>query len=703
MPEPLVYGLNTLRIEMLRHPPRLMLATLGILLGLGPAAGVAETEWARLNVYGMPGHVEMPSAFRLPDAEAGLSVVSAQHQSSVALTFQLTGRLSASFRYARLPGYGDLYDRSFDLHYTLMEEGVWRPALGVGLRDFIGTSVLSSEYLVASKTLGSNVSFSAGLGWGRLGSYNSFANPFGLDDRSVDVGLGGKPSVSHWFHGPAAAFAGVSWQPTERLRFDVEYSSDAHQREVERGAIDRRSPINIGVSYEPRPGLHLSARALHGSELSLGATILFNPKRPLSGGDRSPAPAPVRPARSAPVAVPLPALTVATARAFEKEGLALVALQTRGNTAFVEVQPTNYRNGAQAIGRAARQLSALLPKDIDTIVVHLSERGLSPAEVTLSRADLEATEYAGDPALALRERTGITSATPPQDDAQRLPPAPVFALRPYLSTEVFDPDNPLRAEVGVRASAELSLGPNLSLGAALRSEVFGNKDSSLRLSNSPLPHVRSDANLYAKDTTTGVEYLTLDYFHHIAPDLFGRVSAGYLEPMFAGVSAELLWWPATSRFAVGVEVNQAWQRDRDGLFGLGQYDYDVTTGHVSFYYASPTGFDYQLDIGRYLAGDLGATFLVERSFENGWRIGAFATLTDVPFDTFGEGSFDKGIRLTIPLDWVTGRPSRDVADLTIRPIQRDGGARLSIRNRLHAALRDVHGREIAEDWGSFWR
>ena len=74
MPEPLVYGLNTLRIEMLRPPPRLMLATLGILLGLGPAAGVAETEWARLNVYGMPGHVEMPSAFRLPDAEAGLSL-----------------------------------------------------------------------------------------------------------------------------------------------------------------------------------------------------------------------------------------------------------------------------------------------------------------------------------------------------------------------------------------------------------------------------------------------------------------------------------------------------------------------------------------------------------------------------------------------------------------------------------------------------
>ena len=46
-----------------------------------------------------------------------------------------------------------------------------------------------------------------------------------------------------------------------------------------------------------------------------------------------------------------------------------------------------------------------------------------------------------------------------------------------------------------------------------------------------------------------------------------------------------------------------------------------------------------------LAGDYGSTFSLSRTFNNGWEIGAYATLTDVKFSTFGEGSFDKGITL----------------------------------------------------------
>ena len=66
----------------------------------------------------------------------------------------------------------------------------------------------------------------------------------------------------------------------------------------------------------------------------------------------------------------------------------------------------------------------------------------------------------------------------------------------------------------------------------------------------------------------------------------------------------------------------------------------------------------QVDAGRYLAGDWGATFALDRRFANGWKIGAFFTLTNVSAARFGEGSFDKGIRMTIPLSWITGKPAR---------------------------------------------
>ena len=88
---------------------------------------------------------------------------------------------------------------------------------------------------------------------------------------------------------------------------------------------------------------------------------------------------------------------------------------------------------------------------------------------------------------------------------------------------------------------------------------------------------------------------------------------------------------------------------------------------------------------------------------NGWKIGAFATLTDVSADDFGEGSFDKGIMLTIPLAIGTGTPSREGTDVTIRSVQRDGGARLSVPDRLYELVREGHEPDVAASWGRFWR
>ena len=84
-------------------------------------------------------------------------------------------------------------------------------------------------------------------------------------------------------------------------------------------------------------------------------------------------------------------------------------------------------------------------------------------------------------------------------------------------------------------------------------------------------------------------------------------------------------------------------------------------------------------------------------------IGAFATLTDVSSEDFGEGSFDKGIRVTIPLAWITGNETRDAFRTVIRPVLRDGGARLNAPNRLYERARDSHAEALGSEWGRFWR
>ncbi|MBC7158371.1 MAG: YjbH domain-containing protein, partial [Rhodobacteraceae bacterium] len=68
-----------------------------------------------------------------------------------------------------------------------------------------------------------------------------------------------------------------------------------------------------------------------------------------------------------------------------------------------------------------------------------------------------------------------------------------------------------------------------------------------------------------------------------------------------------------------------------------------------------------------------------------------------------EGSFDKGVRLEIPLDWIAGRPSRNSIRTTLRPVQRDGGARLNVDGRLYGVVRDYDAAGIDDRWGRVWR
>jgi len=234
----------------------------------------------------------------------------------------------------------------------------------------------------------------------------------------------------------------------------------------------------------------------------------------------------------------------------------------------------------------------------------------------------------------------------------------------------------------------------------LRLPVTGNRAAGV-ISPSTLPPVRREGAQYGDVGQIGIENLTLSYYGRPGENLYSRVTLGYLERMFGGVSGEVLWKPVESRLALGAELNYAMQRDFD--MGFGFRDYDILMGHVSAYYDFGNGFQGQLDVGRYLAGDWGATVALDREFENGWRVGAYATLTDAPFDAFGEGSFDKGIRITIPTEALIGQPSRNDMTTNLSSLARDGGARLNVDGRLYEVVRDGHVGDLENGWGRFWR
>lgn len=685
-----------------------------------PAAGQeAQTGWG-YNTFGTPGLIDMPAAFGRPDAELGFITSHFRNQTRTALTFQISKRLSASFRYAFLydirpylddPTVWDFrFDRSFSLHYRFADEGRYMPALAVGLNDLVGTGLYGGEYVVASKTLRPDLRATIGIGWGRLGTVGGFSNPLGvLGDRfktrgKRSNGFGGTFEPSLWFHGDAAFFGGIEWMVNDRLRFTAEYSSDDYARE-DGSAFDRRTPFNFGLSWQANDRTTVSANYLYGSELGLQVDYALNPKRSRHGSGNEPAPPPVLPRSAAGPAswhdLGEGAFVRRLGQGLDREGLTLEGVEVAGKRVSIAVENTRYGISAQALGRAARVLSRTAPAEAERFEIVLGQNGMPVTSVTLRRSDLEELEFHPVAPDLLRVNTVIL------DRATRLPvaegryPAFSYGLDPYLTPSFFDPDDPLRADLGLALGGRFEPLPGLVFSGRIQQKIAGNLDKGTRPSTSVLPHVRSDAYLYYKGGDTTIQELTGAWYFRPGKDLFGRVTVGYLETMYGGISAELLWKPQNSALALGIEANHVRQRDFDQRFGF--QDYSVTTGHISAYYEFGGGYQGQLDIGRYLAGDIGATLALNREFDNGWRVGVFATKTDVPAADFGEGSFDKGIRLTIPLDWATGRPSRTKIDTVLRPVQRDGGARLNVPGRLYETVRGLQATELDASWGRFWR
>ena len=702
---------------------RSAMALVAACAGFSTGTGVfAETH---SNVFGMPGIIDMPSAGSLADGRLGLTASYFAGQSRQTLTFQITPRLTGSFRYSILENGFTLgqtrYDRSFDLHFRLFDETENWPEIAIGVKDFIGTGFYGSEYLAATKSIGPALKFTGGIGWGRMGSNGGFANPLGIfgsyfDTRPVaftaGAEYGGDANLSTLFRGPAALFAGATWQVSDRLSLSAEYSSDAYVFETSQGTFLRKSPLNFGAQYSPVAGITLGANYLYGSEVGVTLSFLLNPKQP-PFGDRAAAPVPVRPRTG--IAADWSAAWVTSsavqsriggglAQALATDGIVLQGLELSRSTARVRYQSTKFNSSPQAMGHIARILTVLMPPSVETFVLEPVVEGMTTARVTLQRSDLEELENAPDGSWSSFVRARIADPGRADDfagrsfpEAQRL----TWGVGPYFSTALFDPHNPLRIDVGAQLTTRYDLMAGLSITGVARLKALGNKDQSTRVSDSVLPHVRSDAYLYDKNDGVTIERLTLDYFTRPGRDLYARLSSGYLEPMFGGVSAELLWKPINSRLALGIEANYVKQRDFDK--GLGFQDYTVATGHVSAYYNFGNGYEAQVDVGRYLAGDLGATLALDRTFGNGWKVGAYFTMTDVPFATFGEGSFDKGIHLVIPFSWIAGKPSQRQYESKIQPILRDGGARLGVANRLYEEVRGNHAPELQDQWGRFWR
>lgn len=686
-----------------------VLSVFSFFLTISPQNSIAEDmNRATPGNFGLPGIIDLPTAKRFPDGEL---VATQQLHDSLArsgISFQALPWVGFSFRYTGHgiggnEAYGRInHDRSFDAHISLLSESQYLPAISIGLRDFIGTGWYSSEYIVGTKSIG-NLELTAGLGFGRLAGRGAFSNPLGIFSSGFDqrdnksFGRGGTFGTLNWFQGDAAGFYGLKYQIGDKISISTEYSSDLMLRES--GYLNTTSPWNYAVSYQINDYVNLSTQYLHGNQLSFTANVTVNPDRPplLGGKELAPVPMRLRGKSALPVRESNENIIRKVLKADRFE---IHYLNIETDTVSIGVNNTKFRSTAQAVGRLASTLQRFTSDKVKIARISFYSYELQTASYRVDLQKITKEQFV--PTSPTKNNPSIT----PIDldtlqwtkDKKRF----TWSVGPYVAHRLFNPQMPLSMETGVELAGGYQLATGIKISGAVRKSVLTNLTDNKRRSNSVLPRVHSDWPLYDIAGQNGhIHELSLSYLDNLAPGLYGRARVGLLEPFFAGVSGEILYKPAGLPIGIGLDIHRVRKRDYDMRFDL--LDYETTLGHMSLYYDAGGMFDIEVNAGRYLAGDWGTTTRISRVFGSGWEVGGYATLTDVPFATFGEGSFDKAIYVSIPLDWITSNPYKAQRVLTLRPITRDGGAHLASARLLNRLIKRSQNSAFKREYGRLWK
>jgi hypothetical protein len=664
-----------------------------VALTLGPALAHAQ-----VNDFGVGGVLDVPSARMAPENTFTSTYSRKDVADTFAIAYQPFEALETSFRYIisfprsvePVPGSfcdldksycrAQLKDRSFEVKLRLLQESEYVPQVAVGLRDILGTGVWNGEYLVASKRFG-DLDLSAGVGWGRFAERAVIKNPLtqlsdGFLVREGSSSLGGQFSLKSFFRGPdVGVFGSVRYSiPKWRLDLLVAYNSDSYANERGLGALASADAVSFGIEWEAAPGVRLGLSHQQGGlALKLSAALDTGQSPPRKPPNNFGAGKGV--AESANLDRGLywwPRMT----RDAEASGVFIRDLRWDDEQSItLRYSNLNYQLEADAIRRTLALVDQYAPLKVETVQLVGEALDLPTHTVRYRRPAGAVSGLVARAASPIEIGPPVVPEGLPAETREMSYPVGGVDLGLNLRAYIFDPDHPFLYQLSLRARGEMDFGRGWSSSAIWVQNIQSQFDRIVREGESALPPVRTDLKRYLQEGESGFDQLALVKRGKIGRDLYYQAYGGILEEMYSGVGAEVLWQRSDLPFAVGVNLNGVVQREFDKMFGL--RDYKTLTGHLSFFWATPIkNVDVAVHAGRYLARDTGATIEVSKRFANGWTVGAFATLTDVPFEVFGEGSFDKGLIFSIPFDLYSPRSTGGGYRTILRPINRDGGRML---------------------------
>jgi hypothetical protein len=586
----------------------------------------------------------------------------------LALNLGVLPRVEFNLRYTEIDDiptdlssdFGDYKDKAFDVKLQLLKESRRFPAVAVGLQDFHGTRLFPAQYLAINRQI-YPLDFTLGFGRERLK---------------------GPAELPFWDE--VGLFGGIEWAINDRLSAALEYSPVEYEKDspiIRTTSHGVASPWNFGLKFKATPGFALGLSYQRGETLALSGHLTFCmgkpilPKRPdppswkfLIRHPRH------RPENGTPV--------TDAAREIRNTGnFSNVSVWTTEGQIHGSVQNNGYLSNTMAVGRVMRILLGYADQDTRRLTVHLSRRGIDVLSVTVGAGHLRnylsgklSREFFKD---LIQARAAGTSASKTDTTAEATDATPFLAdygIKPNIETFFDQTDADLKTRWSLEPYATLQTWKGSAWTARINFPVYSDISPVELLEEIPADEMfRSDAWKYA-ESATNLEQLMVDQVIKFSNRVYGRVSFGYLERMYAGAGAEFLIHAGDGRFALGLSGDRVRKREPETLFELQELDSHTLLGNI-FYYYSPLNITLQTQAGRFLAGDRGLRFVFSRRYDTGARVGFWYSLTDTDdLSGFNKNYHDKGIYIQLPVEMFTDRPSRKLLDYRMSPWTRDVGA-----------------------------
>ena len=679
------------------------------------------------NSLGQTGLINLPSAEVHQQQSVYFTLNRSSYVKLGTITVTPFDWLEASYFYYRPDDLkwgsakGLYLDKGFNVKFSYKPKSPSFPRFAIGLDDFAGTGQFTREYIVSTYDF-NNFKLTTGLGWGKFVGQKNISNPFSfLGERfntrqEINIGLGGEPNFKQIFHGRAAPLIGAEFYlpKIKNLSFKIEndpfdyfkFSCCGEGLSDESLMVrQKESNFNYGLSYKYKDFGNVDFSYIKGNTWNLTFSIGFSSQKPIRKKNTF---KPEIKNSNNNQQNKKKEFYIDLLENLNNNQLYLQSASIDNKKLHVNIDSAEHINPIIYSSRSAyisKKIGEFNDLDFENIEVGHITRGSKINSIEYRSANLDLIDRYPDVLIKRYSKVNVSDKLSyQQHEFQPRVNFPIIinTISPDIKTHIGSPEYFIYSGFGIKVSTEIQINRNIVIYSTIGKSVFDNFDKKVSRPNTRLSPVRTEIVDYLQQSSEDF-YLTnlnIESIHPIHHNLYAKINFGYLEYMYGGLAAELLYKPFKSNFAFSLEYNQVKKRDYNQKFSF--LDYEATMPRINVaYYHPQSNILTKWSYGKYLARDTGYTLDISRRMPSGWNAGFFFSQTNVSAEQFGEGSFDKGFYFNIPLSIFSKGYNKNVRGLRLRTMTRDGGQQLELQNRLIDSFYGSSLSEINENWNNY--